>query len=167
MRDISIICLLVCSFACTATAQKGKDKVQAENSATLTGRNEPVKVSKPAGSATEDATGNHELAPDVVGAETEVDLPAPSTEGMTPGRAAKAKYMHENERLKARTHTAETKLAEAKAKIAKSRASLEAKRKKGKISAAEYESGMAKIKAAEEKLQYLETMVGESKQKTF
>jgi hypothetical protein len=185
-KILGISAILVFSFT-VSFAQQGTSRKQVEKSNTLTGSasatsaaTEPVQ--KAIGKADSDAApskGNSQnqnqdqMSSGSVDAMSEggkidaLDAGATSTEGMSPAQAAKTKYMQKNETLKARNNKAEAKLAESKAKIAKSKSSLESKKKKGKISAAEYESGMAKIKAAEEKLQYLETMVGESKQKTF
>jgi hypothetical protein len=184
-KILGISAILVFSIS-ISFAQQGSTKKHGEKSTTLVGSGsatsattEPVqKAVGKAGSDDAPAQGNGQsqgqvnssggtdAMPDAVTVDA-LDDAKLSTEGMSPAQAAKAKYMHNNERLKARNNQAEAKLAESKAKIAKSKSSLESKKKKGKISAAEYESGMAKIKVAEEKLQYLETMVGESKQKTF
>ena len=109
-----------------------------------------------------DAVGHDaDTYPDAVGAEQI------NTEGMSPAQASKAKFMARNEKTKRNTATAEEKLAKSKAAIAKSKASLEAKHKSKKISEAEYKDGLAKIKTAEERCQYLESMIGEAKAKTF
>jgi hypothetical protein len=176
--------LLILTLSIGATyAQKDRSKL--ENNNTLNGSNTPSKALEAVktttstttageatdkGSTTQPAAGHDGTIAQPLDngkPDFETEIVAPNTDGMSPARAAKTKYMHKNNQVKAKTADAEMRLAKYKAAAAKSRSSLESKKKKGKISAADYEAGMAKVKAVEEQIKYLETMVGEAKTKVF
>jgi hypothetical protein len=185
-QSIIAIAIVVCTFSVQTIAQtnSGKKLMPGQVPNTVSGKPEGTKVetvTSPSAGNTGTATGTTDATnadgaksdvtnsgSDASGLKPDADIyEAPNTEGMSPARAAKMKMMAKNDHLKAKTANAEAKLADSKARIAKSKTALEAKWKKKKISQEEYNQGLAAIKTAEEKLVYLEQMIGTAKSKTF